>query len=101
FGLQRSSGILVSRPRMVIVCAAAFLVGLVPYAYVPRAAARHPAHDWGGVSSFSDFMALVTRSGEPWRSSRLAPRAYEGGSVWPRIATLCFSFWAPMGLLAL
>ena len=101
FLLWRNRAILLARPRIVIVCAAAFLVGLVPYAYVPWAAARHPAHNWGGVSSFSDFMALVTRSGEPWRSSRLVPRAYEGGSVWPRIATLCFSFGAPMGLLAL
>jgi 4-amino-4-deoxy-L-arabinose transferase-like glycosyltransferase len=100
FLLWRHRAILLARPRIVIVCAAAFLVALVPYAYVPWAAARHPAHNWGGVSSFSDFIAFVTRREIP-SSFRLVPRAYEGGSVWPRIATLCFSFGAPMGLLAL
>lgn len=100
FLLWRHRAILLARPRIVIVCAAAFLVGLVPYAYVPWAAAHHPAHNWGGVSSFSDFITLVTRH-EAYSSFRLVPRAYEGGSIWPRITTLCFSIGAPMGLLAL
>src|SRR5438552_1716272 len=93
FLLWRHRAILLARPRIVIVCAAAFLVGLVPYAYVPWAAARHPAHNWGGVSSFSDFIALVTRR-EAYSSFRLVPRAYGGGSIWPRITKLCFSFGA-------
>jgi hypothetical protein len=100
FLLWRHRAVLVARPRIVILCAAAFLVGLVPYAYVPWAAARHPAHNWGGVSSFSDFMAFVARR-EAYSSFRLVPRAYGGGSIWPRIATLCFSFGALMGSFAL
>jgi hypothetical protein len=99
FLLWRHRTILLARLRIVIVCAVAFLVGLVLYAYVPWAAARHPAHNWGGVSSFTDFIALVTR--RETSSVRLVPVALGGGSIWPRIATLCFSIGAPMGLLAL
>ncbi len=100
FLLWRHRAILLARPRIVIICAAAFLVGLVPYAYVPWAAARHPAQNWGGISSFSDFITLVTRR-ETYGSFRLVPQAYSGGSIWLRVAKLFFSFGALMGLLTL
>jgi len=45
-------------------------------------------------------MAFVARR-EAYNSFRLVPRAYGGGSIWPRIATLCFSFGALMGSFAL
>ena len=53
---------LLFRPRLLLACAAATVIGLLPYAYIPWAAARHPVLDWGDVSSLSDFVALVTRA---------------------------------------
>ena len=99
FLLWRHRAVLLARPRIVIICATVFLVGLVPYAYLPWAAARNPVLNYGGISSFSDLIAHMAR--QNYGSHRLIDPVYSGGSVWPRIATLCVSFGALMGLFAL
>jgi len=98
FVLWRNRAVLLARPRIVIICTLAFLIGLIPYAYLPWAAARHPALNYGGISSFAEFIAHVAR--QSYGSHRLIDPVYEGGSVWPRIVTLCFSFGALLGLFA-
>src|SRR5262249_48712642 len=42
---------LLARPRMLAASAGAFLVGLLPYAYLPWAAARHPIMNFGDAST--------------------------------------------------
>lgn len=42
--------------------ALAFAAGLLPFAYVPLAAARRPPVDWGGIDSFGDFARHVSRA---------------------------------------
>ncbi|MEY2556286.1 MAG: hypothetical protein QOF93_1430, partial [Verrucomicrobiota bacterium] len=49
------------RPRLLAIGVAAFIIGLLPYAYIPWAAAHHPIHNWGNISSFHDFVGLITR----------------------------------------
>jgi 4-amino-4-deoxy-L-arabinose transferase-like glycosyltransferase len=70
---------------------AAFFVGLLPYAYVPWASARHPPYNWGNVSSFVDLVDLITR--KIYGSTHLINAAgYTGGSAIARIVALCTSF---------
>jgi hypothetical protein len=99
FLLWRHRAILLAQPRIIAICAAAFLVGLLPYAYIPWATARHPVYDRGGISSFDDFIAFVTR--RRFGGHHLVPEIYQGGSVWPRIVTLCYSFGGVMGLFVI
>src|SRR5438132_9897379 len=66
FVLWRRRSIL--RPRLFAIGIAAFVIGLLPYAYIPWASAHHPAHNWGNVSSFRDLVGLITRRsyGSAW-----------------------------------
>jgi len=99
FSVWRCRATLWKRPLTIPLALAVFLFGLLPYAYIPWAAARHPAWNWGNVASFSDLLKLVSR--QQYGGLRLIGAAYSGGSVWLRIATLCFSFGAVTGSLAL
>jgi hypothetical protein len=99
FILWRHRAILLTQPRIIAICAAAFLVGLLPYAYIPWATARHPVYDRGGISSLDDFIAFVTR--RRFGSHHLVPEVYQGGAVWPRLVTLCYSFGGVMGLFVI
>jgi dolichyl-phosphate-mannose-protein mannosyltransferase len=83
------------QPRFVPVCIAAFLIGLLPYAYVPWASAHHPPYNWGNVSSLRDLASLITRRSYGSRHL-VSVGAYTGGSPLARILALCSSF----GLLA-
>jgi Protein of unknown function (DUF2723) len=86
------------RPRVLALGVIAFVIGLLPYAYIPWAAARHPVHNWGNVSSFQDFVSLITR--RSYGSTRLiSTPGYTGGSPWMRIAALGVSFGSVAGLL--
>src|SRR5262249_39170609 len=49
---------LLARPRMLAATVAAFLAGLLPYAYLPWAAARHPILNFGDASTLSNFLAV-------------------------------------------
>lgn len=80
--------------------AIAFAAGLVPYAYLLIAAGRHPAWSWGELSSFSDLVGHVLRSGYG-TGSLVSVAQFQGGSVADRIFALVRSFTAPEGLLAL
>ena len=86
------------RPRLLALGVIAFVTGLLPYAYIPWASAHHPIHNWGNVSSFHDFIGLITR--RSYGSTRLisAP-GYTGGSPWARLAALGASLGPVTGLL--
>jgi hypothetical protein len=99
FLLLRNRAVLLARPRIIGICAGAFLIGLAPYAYLPWAAARHPLYSWGDISSFHDFIAHVTRRG--YGSLSLVAQQLRGGSSLLRLLTLFFSFGATMGFFAL
>jgi tetratricopeptide (TPR) repeat protein len=50
------------RPRDLGVAIGAFAVGLLPYLYLPLAASRDPAIDWGDPSTPTSFLAVLARS---------------------------------------
>jgi hypothetical protein len=88
----------VLRPCLLAIGLVAFVIGLIPYAYIPWAAAHHPVHNWGNVSSFHDLVGLITR--RSYGSTRLVATAgYTGGSPWARLAALGVSLGAVPGLL--
>ena len=95
----RQRRFLLSHPRVVLFCTLAFVAGLLPYAYVPWAAARHPAFNWQDVRSFGDLIALITR--QSYGTTDLIPTAqYRGGPPALRVAALATAF-GPAGLLVL
>jgi hypothetical protein len=86
------------RPPLLAIGVIAFVIGLLPYAYIPWAAAHHPVHNWGNISSFHDFIGLITR--RSYGSTRLVSTpGYTGGSPWLRIAALGVSFGLVSALL--
>ncbi len=98
FVLWRQRDILRARPQILLVGAAAFAIGLLPYGYVLWAAARHPAYSWGNVSSLDDLISLITR--RSYGSTRLVNTpGYTGGSAWPRLAAFFISFGWLGGIL--
>lgn len=98
FVLWQRRSILFARPGLLAIGIAVFVIGLLPYAYVPWTSAHHPLHNWGDVSSFHDLLRLVLR--RSYGSTRLVATAgYSGGSPWARLAALGISFGAVAGLL--
>lgn len=99
FLVWRCRAALWARPQTIALALVVFLVGLLPYGYIPWAAARNPILNWGNVASLRDLFDMITR--RAYGSYHLVEPAYQGGPVWPRIATLCFSFGALMGSFAI
>lgn len=99
FVLWQRRAALWAKPRILPICLLAFLLGLVPYAYVLWAAAHHPAYNWGNVSSFGDLFALVTR--QSYGSGHLVSEIHRGGSMLHRLLSLFLSLGALINLLAL
>jgi hypothetical protein len=95
--LWRRRDVLRARPVIVLAGAAALVVGLLPYAYVPFAAAGQPYWNWGGVQSFGDLLALMTR--QTYGTAQLATGVFQGGSPLDRIVAFATSFTPPEGAL--
>jgi dolichyl-phosphate-mannose-protein mannosyltransferase len=100
FLLWRRRKELISQPRAVAGSVAATVLGLLPYAYLPWAAARHPLWNWGDPSSLTNLWAVVAR--KHFGSGRLtnAPQ-YMGGSPFDRLEALGASFGILAGILLL
>jgi len=95
FLLWQHRAALMTRPRIFILAALAFCVGLLPYIYIPWASARHPVYNWGNVSSLSDLLDVIMR--KTYGSGRLVAAAdYQGGSPLARIVALLASFGWPI-----
>jgi Protein of unknown function (DUF2723) len=72
-------------PRRVAATALAFGAGLLPYAYLPLAAAAHPPLAWGDPTTWSGFLTHLLR--REYGTFRLANAAVgRGGETIPRIA---------------
>ncbi len=97
FILWRRRLFLLARPSLLAIGVAAFVVGLLPYLYVPWAAAHHPVHNWGDVSSFHDLLRLIAR--RSYGSKLVTTPGYTGGPPWDRLAALFISFGPVAGLL--
>jgi hypothetical protein len=82
-----------------VIAALAFAAGLLPYAYLPIAAGRHPGWSWGELSSVSDLIGHVLRSGYG-TGSLVSVAQFQGGSAVDRIIALGRSFTAAETVLA-
>lgn len=78
--------------RLILACAAAIVIGLLPYAYVPIAAAAHPYWSWSGVASVSDLVSLVLRSGYG-TAQLVSETTLQGGDPLARLGALAVSFF--------
>jgi hypothetical protein len=79
------------RPRLIAACLAAMGAGMLPYAYIPWAAARHPFLNWGDVASVQDFVALVSRA-DYGTGQLVSAEHFRGGSPVDRLLALTVSF---------
>lgn len=98
FVLWQRRSILFTRPRLLGIGFAVFIIGLLPYAYIPWASAHHPVHNWGNVSSLHDLLRFISR--RDYGSTKLVATAgYIGGPPWARLVALSISFGPVIGLL--
>jgi hypothetical protein len=98
FVLWRQREVVLAQPRLLVIGAIAFAIGLLPYGYILWAASHHPVYSWGNVSSFHDLVRLILR--RSYGSTRLVNTpGYTGGTPWPRLGALFVSFGVLDGLL--
>lgn len=95
--LWRRRAVLLARPGIVVAGAGAIAAGLVPYVYLPIAAATHPPVNWGGVSSASDLAAHLLR--QQYGTLQLVGGSETGGSLAARFGLYLASFSVVEGLL--
>jgi hypothetical protein len=99
FVLWHRRRILFSRPAVIGWCVVVFLLGLLPYLYVPWASSHHPAYNWDNVSSARDLFNLIRRK-DFGSGSLISVPGYSGGSGFSRIFALLASL-GPLFLLVL
>jgi 4-amino-4-deoxy-L-arabinose transferase-like glycosyltransferase len=100
FLLWRQRRILLARPHVLAACLGASALGLLPYAYLPWAAAQHPPLNWTMISSLSDLIAHFMRRDYGTGQLISAP-AYQGGSPIARVAALLQSLGPSVLFIAL
>jgi hypothetical protein len=88
-----------ARAALLLGCALAILVGLLPYAYIPWAAARRPMLNWGAVASPGELVDFVLR--RAYGTAELVAGPYAGGSATARVLALLASIGPLTGTLAL
>jgi dolichyl-phosphate-mannose-protein mannosyltransferase len=71
--------------------ALAFVAGLLPYAYLPVAAAGRPAWNYGDISSAGDLAAQILRT-DLGSGQLVSDRAFQGGSALDRLVFYAQSF---------
>jgi hypothetical protein len=102
--LWRHRAVLFARPRTIAWCAAALVLGLLPYLHIPAAAMRDPFLNTGRVGSVGDFVALVTRA-DYGSGQLIADPSQLGGTASDRtiarIGALAASFSSLEWLLAI
>jgi len=100
FLLWRQRAVLFARPRVLGACVLACLAGLVPYVYLPWAAAHHPPLSWGSISSLDGLIGHFLR--RDYGTGQLVGAAeYQGGSPVARVLALLESFGPVNGPLVL
>ncbi|HSQ31271.1 MAG TPA: DUF2723 domain-containing protein [Gemmatimonadaceae bacterium] len=76
--------------RTVVFCVGAIFVGMLPYLYIPWAAARDPYLNWGNVTSAHDLLQHFLRS--DYGTGRLVATGGPSGSPIDRLEGLGTSF---------
>lgn len=94
--------------KTIFTCIGLFLLGLLPYVYIPIAASFHPQINWDNASTLQNFLALVTRREYGWTGvgggltsslKYLSLQEYLSYIISPRgIAILGFAFFGIAGL---
>jgi 4-amino-4-deoxy-L-arabinose transferase-like glycosyltransferase len=87
------------RVTTVLACAGAVLLGLIPYLYIPWAAARDPFINWGSISSASGLVRHFLRS--DYGTGRLVAADGSPGDPFERLVALAASFTLLEGGLVL
>jgi hypothetical protein len=87
--LERDS--LRRRPASLVLAALAFLAGLLPYAYLPWAAARDTTWNWSDISSPADLIDHLLRRGYG-TGSLIADARFQGGAIVERLTDWGRSF---------
>jgi len=98
FMLWQKRILLLARPSIIVACLIALLLGLLPYVYVPWAAARNPVLNWQGVASLPDFFKLVLRK-HCGTAQLVCMGPYQGGSAIERLLAFGASFSLLNGIL--
>ncbi len=88
----------VVRDRLLWKGALALIAGLLPYAYLPLAAASRPAWNFGDISTSGDLVAQILRT-DLGSGQLIADRALQGGSTIDRLIFYVQSFDAASALL--
>ncbi len=97
--LWRERAVLLARPRVILFCAGAFFLALVPYGYLLWAASQHRPLSWGNIASAGDLIAHFLRRDYGTGQLISAPE-YQGGSPVERVVALLVSFGLVNGALA-
>jgi hypothetical protein len=80
-----------------LACAGAVVVGLIPYVYIPWAAAREPYVNWGSISSASGLVRHFLRA--DYGTGRLVAGDGNPGDPFERLVALAASFTVLEGAL--
>jgi Protein of unknown function (DUF2723) len=104
--LPRAAGTLRLSPRDLGIAVGAFVVGLLPYLYLPAAASGNPVMNWGDPTSIGRFLTQVTRgnygstslvaggkSGSVWENLRLLSTSLAHGFVYAGILLAVAGLW--------
>jgi hypothetical protein len=104
--LPRGSGVLRVSLRDLGIAVGEFVVGLLPYLYLPVAASGNPVVNWGDPTSFGRFVTQVTRgnygstslvaggkSGSIWENLRLVSSSLSHGFVYAGILLAVAGLW--------
>lgn len=67
--------------RDVFLYAGCFIVGLLPYVYIPLASLHHPAINWEHTNTLQGFLDLVSRQEYGWRLTKSATTSYTSYSL--------------------
>lgn len=85
------------RAATLLACAGAVLVGLLPYVYLPWAAAREPYVNWGSISSVSGLVRHFLRA--DYGTGKLVAGDGNPGDPFERLVALAASFTVLEGVL--
>ena len=90
---------LVKKPLVVVWCAGAIVVGLLPYFYILSEAAKDPALNWGNVRTFGQLVNHFLRA--EYGTGRLAAGGVAPGEPLERLTLFASSFLVLQAVLLL
>lgn len=96
--MWRGREVLLRRPLILAACVGAVVLGLLPYVYVPWAAARDPVLNWGMISTVDDLVGHLLRRSYG-TGNLVTGGVFSGGSPYQRVLALFESFTPLEGLL--